>query len=183
MNTLTLPRRRAYCFVFWLLMLSGWLLITAGIALTQARIEPILWGSAVAFALVVPGLVYPAWYDLAVGAWNRIVRAFAGRLRALTLRLSFYIVFPLLHRQGSSLTLTRPSDVDGTRTMWRTRADTHPTRQPPGAREGWLSDVMRHARETGNSRMLALLPMLLTLMLLSDEAEPAPPPTSTYTLY
>jgi hypothetical protein len=179
MTHVILPRRRAYQAAFWIVACATIALVTA-FAASAAGGSP-RWALASAALVLLPGIVWRPWFRLGVGAWNRAVRLLFVRLRVAAAWISFHLLFPLLRRSGTRVQLTSPAQLTpaGLATLWSARDGAGADARG----EGWLTDLVVHARRTGNWWLLALVPFIFTLMLLATEVEETAPGGSTYTLY
>jgi len=186
MAQLAFPHRRAYVMSFWLvltLLLAGgtWAAaFTAGLALAWA------WSLGLAVLLLLPGLFRRRYFYLGISVWNRAIRALFRTLRQAAIRLCFYIIFPLLQRSGTSMDLSPPDsdNANAEPSTWHKHSDSAQRAMRDAVRgEAWLSDLIRHARTTGNWWLLALVPLIFTLTIIGEEMQGTAPPTSTYTLY
>jgi hypothetical protein len=181
MTPVTVLRRRAHVAAFWIVALFLLALLSLAAALALDLPNPLIWPLGTVAIALAPGAVRDEWFDLVVRVWNRGTRILFRLLRRLTMRLAFRTIFVLLGRDELPLEL-RPH---ARTSMWRER----PGRAAAGpvfqgtASTGWCRDLVRYARQTGNGSLLAVVPFVVTLMLLGEELEDTAPPTSTYTLY
>jgi hypothetical protein len=145
-----------------------------------------VWGLGVAVLMLLPGLFTRRYFNLGISAWNHGTRVLFRVLRNVALRLCFYITFPLLQRSGTAMDLVPPGVSEGAnnQTNWHIHTSAAKRAMRDAVRgEAWLSDLIRHARATGNWWLLSLVPLVFTLILMGEEVQDSAPPTSTYTLY
>jgi hypothetical protein len=185
MVQLALPHRRAYAISFWFVLT---LLIAMGIWVVGfAAGLPAAWAWALPAALIlIPGLFRRRYFYLGISVWNHGTRLLFRILRHAAMRMCFYITFPLLSRSGTSMDLIPPGSKGGKaeKSTWHIHTEDAQHAMRDAVRgEAWLSDLIRHARTTGNWWLLSLVPLIFTLSLMGEEAKETAPPTSTYTLY
>lgn len=176
--TLTLSFRRAEVTAFWIL---ATLTLAALIGLIAYGLgAPTLWlRASAAVLLVLPGLVWPAWFTLGIKVWNKGVHLCSVALRGYVLRVCYYAFVGGLSPAGSSLALTLgPTEVSrwvdhrGGNRSGRSAIDA------PSA-----GGLLAASRRPGSLWMLGLLPMVLLLRILGDQDVASAPASSTYTLY
>jgi hypothetical protein len=143
---------------------------------------PLAWG-AVAFVLVLPGLIWPLWFELGVSAWNRGVVLITYLLRAYTLRVCYYVLFATVGRAGSSLGLER-AQAESSRWISRARREaTLENRRLLEGRDEWGWELLDLAGRPGRRWMVCLLPVVAILYLLREKQPEGVVLSSTYTLY
>jgi hypothetical protein len=99
---LTISFRRAEMRALWSLSTVTLALILAIAASTLGSAVPWAWGAG-ALIVVLPGLVWPRWFEMGVSAWNKGVVLSTSLLRAYTLTVCYYLFFGSVSRAGSSL--------------------------------------------------------------------------------
>jgi hypothetical protein len=186
MTSIQLPHRHAYVVSFWF-VLTSLVALGAWVGTLAAGVSD-AWVGALGMAVVVvsPGMFSTRYFYRGVSAWNYVTRMLFRVLRMIALRLCFYITFPLFKRSGTSMEVFSPGfDVNNIHnSMWQVCADRgNQALSAAVSGEGWLADLVRHARVTGNWWLLSLVPLIFTLVLSGEEIQNAAPPTSTYTLY
>jgi hypothetical protein len=186
--TLTIGFRRAEMTAFWILT-SALSSVALGLVATVvgARVP---WAWAIAgLCPAVPGLVWPLWFEMGIRAWNKGARLTTAALRSYVLKVSYYLMFGAVSRTGSSLDL-RPGQPELSRWIPRSYHDSidgsHGRRDVdagnPGTGPRWLA-VMRSSRTGGKAWTLCLMPVMLLLLMVRDEAQESAPPSNTYTLF
>jgi hypothetical protein len=173
-STITIGYRRADVAAFWILATA-----TVGVALMLVAAalggsKP--WGwSGVAFAILLPRLVLRRWFETGIWVWNGVTRRLAVVLRAYALRVGYRLI-AVVAGAGSDLELAPSAEPS----RWIER-------RPPPARvepDHWYGSLRDYARRAPGSWIFAILPMLLVLVVLRDEAVEATAPSHTaYTLF
>ena len=109
--------------------------------------------------LLLPGLVWRPWFEMAVRAWNKGVRRCAVTLRAYVLKVGYYLLFAAVGRTGSSLDLVL-RDPEISRWIPRTRHQSafgdcdRLTAAPDG---WWGRELLVSARRDGEAALDYLL--------------------------
>jgi hypothetical protein len=179
---LTVSYRRAEMRALWFVTTITLALIVSTAATALGAAMPWVWG-AVAVVMPLPGLVWPRWLELGVSAWNRAARFSTSLLRACSLRVCYYVLFGPVSRAGSSLGL-KLGPAETSRWIARTEHEATPDkRRLFEPRDGWSRDLLELMARPGKAWMVCLLPVVLLLHLLRDEARESAPSSSTYTLY
>jgi hypothetical protein len=181
---LTIECRRADIRAFWIIT-TAVLALALGLVsdLLGAR-APWAWGVA-SMGLLLPGLVWRPWFEMAVRAWNKGVRRCAVTLRAYVLKVGYYLLFAAVGRTGSSLDLVL-RDPEISRWIPRTRHQSafgdcdRLTAAPDG---WWGRELLVSARRAGSGWQVCLLPVVLLLLAWREEGQESAVPSSTYTLY
>ena len=158
---LTISFRRAEVTAFWIVLTTTVSLTLAGSSAALGARLPALWGAA-GLCILLPGMLWPAWFDWGVRGWNKGVKLSAAVLRRYVLRVYYYVMFAAVARGGASLELMLSDDE---RSRWIRRSASPSIGHMKG---GW---------------MFALLPLTFLLLVLADDAQAAAPPSATYTLY
>jgi hypothetical protein len=185
---LTIGLRRADMTAFWLLTSALSSIALALVATAVGAKAPWVWALA-GLCPAVPGLVWPLWFEMGIRAWNKAARLTTAALRTYVLRVSYYLMFGAVSRTGSLLDL-RLRQTELSRWIPRSRHDStdgaQSRRDGDAANVGtgplWLA-VMRSARTGGKTWTLCLMPVMLLLLMVRDEAQESAPPSSTYTLF
>jgi hypothetical protein len=179
---LTISFRRAEMRALWLLATVTLGLILTAVSAALGAAGPWAWGVG-ALVVLLPGLVWPRWFEIGVSAWNKGVRLTTKLLRAYTLRVCYYFLFGPVSRAGSSLGLEL-GRTETSRWIPRARHEAaFDNRAPLESREGWSRELLDLAGHPGKGWMVSLLPVVLLLHLLRGEEQKSAPPSSTYTLY
>lgn len=179
---LTISFRRAEMRALWILSTVTLALILAIAASTLGSAVPWAWGTG-ALIVVLPGLVWPRWFEMGVSAWNKGVVLSTSLLRAYTLTVCYYLFFGSVSRAGSSLGLEL-GRAETSRWIPRTRREAlFEKRTPFGRREGWSRELLDFAGLHGKGWTATLLPVVWLLHLLRGEPQGSAPPSGTYTLY
>src|SRR5262245_19740834 len=118
-SPLTISFRRAEMWGLWLVGTGTLGLIPYSVSVALGAPKPMAWG-AVAFVLLLPGLIWSRWFELGVSVWNRGVWFITYLLRAYTLRVCYYVLFATVGRAGSSLGLEL-AQTESSRWISRTR--------------------------------------------------------------
>jgi hypothetical protein len=180
--SLTIAFRRAETAAFWIMTTALLAVALAVSAIAVGARAWWLWGAA-GLLVVLPGLVWPKWFEMGIRGWNKGVKLVMAVLRAYVLRVCYYGQFGALSLTGSSLDLERSADVS----RWVPRPRVVPAFSEAGPRTesgGWREHgLLRIARTPTKTWMISLLPALLLLRLLRDEGQESALPSSTYTLY
>lgn len=180
--SLTIGFRRAETVAFWLMATFGASLILGLASAWIGARQPWIWAMGGA-AVLLPGAVRPAWYELGIRAWNKGVTVMSRALRSYVLAVSYYLLFAAVGRAGSRL------DVDS---LSAGRSSWVPKRAPDsdGRRAGQapasdpsMQGLLAQMRAPGNRWMVCLLPVMFLLAVLRDERRESAPPSATYTLY
>jgi hypothetical protein len=180
--SLTISFRRAEMTAFWILTTA---IVSVALGLASAAFggrAPWAWGAA-GLSLLLPGLVWPQWFEFGIRVWNKSVRLTAAVLRKYVLKVVYYVLFGAVSRTGSSLDLElRATEVS----RWIPRAEDYSAfHDDPslGTREERAHGLNTLPRRPGQAWRVCLQPALLLLKLLRDEAQESVPSSSTYTLY
>jgi hypothetical protein len=168
---IALEYRRAHLVAFWIVWAAIlWLAIAAGLSAAGARGGWAAGASGAALA-IVPGLVWRPWFELGVRLWNGVTWRLAAALRRYALAIVYFVMVAPVAACGSPIGESLPR----TRTSgWRTRAELG-FADPAG--------LAAFARHSGRGWAFCLMPAVLLLSVLRDDAEAAAPPAGTYTLY
>ncbi len=157
---LTISFRRAEVTAFWIVLTIAVSLTLAGSSAALGARLPTLWGAS-GLTILLPGMLWPAWFEWGVRGWNKGVKLSAAVLRRYVLKVYYYVMFAAVARSGASLELML-SDDERSRWILRSAAPI------AHAKGGW---------------MFALLPLTFLLFVLGDDAQDTAPPSATYTLY
>lgn len=182
--SLRLSYRRAEVAGLWIVATFVIALAVRAAAMVMDAPAPWAWGAAIAAILVLPGVVWPAWFEGGVWFWNGSVRHLAIWLRRYVLGVCYYVVIAAVGDRGAA-----PAGLPATdgRSWWIPRpgfGGTSPVRiDDETAPSGWWQALRRSTASQGNAWTIALLPALALLVLLRDEQQDTAPPVSTYTLY
>ena len=184
LTPLTVGFRRAEIVAFWTVGIAVLFLFLGLTAKTLGSTAPLLWAAS-GLVVLFPGIVWRPWFEFGVRGWNKGVRWLTAAMRAYVLKVCYYVVFNSVGRAGSALDLaTREDDAS----RWIRRNDRssegfglpHRTGSAAG---GHGQSFMGIARGPGRAWLVCLMPAVLLLMLLRDEAHDSSLPSSTYTLY
>lgn len=169
-------------------MTAFWILTTTVLCLGIGVVSWALgvkasWGwAATGLTVLLPGAVWTPWFEIGIRAWNKGVRLTVPLVRAYVLKVSYWVLISSVGRASSTLDLSLGSTD---RSRWIPRG---PRRDEIGGdgpfpRHQPASGLVAWAWCRGKTWRLSLLPVMLLLTLLGDEAEQSGPPTGTYTLY
>lgn len=113
--------------------------------------------------------------------WKKIFRRVSRYARSYALNITYYVVLPVIGFGGSKLVIKKP---DGG-TSWENMKDTPVAFiVSPQSGKSWLLDFITQTFNTGNFRVLALLPLIIILKIFDDPAEePSSAALLIYTLY
>jgi hypothetical protein len=180
---LTISFRRAEMTGFWILTAAIISLVLGLSAAAFGAPMPLVWGAA-GLCSLLPGLVWPQWFELGVRAWNKGVRLTAAVLRGYVLRVGYCLLFGAVSRTGSSLEIALGTP-GLSRWIPRSRSDRAFDDRGPlaAADEWWGHGLLTFARRPGRGWVVCLLPVVLLLIVLGDEGQESGPPSGTYTLY
>ena len=159
---LTISFRRAEMSAFWFLI-AVIVSVVTGLTLTFIdRPAPWWWAVAAGLGVIVPGVLWPVWFELGISAWNRGIRLLTSPLRQYTLLVLYYLLLGAVSRTGTSFDYL--------------------LERPPASR--WVARMGHEAIDTlGRGWVRCLLPFVLLLRVLRDERAETAPPSGTYTLY
>jgi len=180
---LTISFRRAEVIAFWTVATAVLVLVLGITAKALGSTTPLSW-AVTGFVVLVPGIVSRTWFEFGVRGWNKGVRWLTAAMRAYLLRICYYVVLNSVSHTGSALELAvRKGDVS----RWIRRNDRSSEgfgflRTGSVARDDDQS-LLALARGPGRAWLVSLMPVVLLLMLLRDEAQDSSLPSSTYTLY
>jgi hypothetical protein len=180
--SLTIGFRRAEMTAFWTLTTAALSVALGLVAMAFGARAPWVWGAA-GLWILLPGLVWPKWFEIGIRGWNKGVRVFVGALRVYVLKVCYYLLFGAMSCTGSSLDLVLTSDVSG----WIPRLQHDPISSESGSLAAsdvwWGHGLLAFARNPTKLWMLCLFPTLMLLRLLRDEGQESALPSNTYTLY
>jgi hypothetical protein len=139
--------------------------------------------AAVAAAVLLPGVVWRAWFEKGIWLWNACTYFLARGLSAYILRVSYLCLMAPLGLSPSSIDLS-PSAPH--RSRWVERPAATGGKASVGRalspREELHHRLHAFVRTPGNGWAIALFPVFL-LGWLRHTTQEAAPPGSTYTLY
>ena len=179
--SLTISFRRAEVAAFWTLSTLALAALLAVVALDAGARAPWLWAAAAA-SIVVPGIVWPAWFIFGIRAWNKGAHLCSVALRGYVLRVCYYAFFSGISPTGSSLGLTLDR-AETSRWVRHAGAGVPAGSASSTSGEPWAGGLLAASRRSGSRWMLGLLPMVLLLRILGDQDVASAPASSTYTLY
>jgi hypothetical protein len=174
---------------FWVMTSVVCSVVFGLVAMALGARAPWEWAIA-GLCVALPGLVSPLWFEIGIRAWNKGARVTTAVLRRYVLTVSYYLLFGAVSRAGSSLEL-RLGSTEMSRWIPRDRHNSTVGGSSPvdvdlgtdrKAGRGWL-EVMRSSRTAEKAWTACLMPIMLLLLLLRDEAQESAPPSSTYTLF
>ena len=119
---------------------------------------------------------------------TRAPRLSTAALRGYVLKVGYYLLFGAVSRTGSSLDL-RLGTSEVSRWIPRSATiDRRCARSAIGGRRRTPAGVARCSRDAssrtaGKAWTVCLMPVMLLLLVLRDEAQESAPPSSTYTLF
>lgn len=187
MITLPSTTNRARLTSFWFAFssLSGLL-----VGVLAALLIGIWWlgvGVVLTLLLSVFGLFRIEGISKLYNLWNKVARSFGGWASIWLMSVSYYIVFFIVGRTGSSLRLARPS---GSESMWAGRqtlpvttyTSQYGSNSHGSYEKGWIANFLSWGTHSGNLWACCLLPFLILLKALEVE-DRSSFPTRIYTLY
>jgi hypothetical protein len=119
-----------------------------------------------------------------VRTWNKVVLSSRAPLRAYVLNIGYYLLFVAVGRTGSSLDVSlRRAEVSRWIERRRDAPGVGDRHQMTGGNGWWGRELLTSARQPGNAWQVCLLPLVLLLLLLSEDGYESALPSSTYTLY
>lgn len=146
-----------------------------------------------ALSLVVTlGLALPGWFrprmiaSFPYRAWNKLARLFAFYASQYLMLLYFSIVFTIVGRAGSSLTLQYPSAIGSGwahRGSQPTYNDTHGVTVITELDQNWVVDFLGWATRMRHWWAYCLLPFFFLLLALKTEREEDDKQIGIYTLF
>jgi hypothetical protein len=181
---LTIGFRRAEIAAFWTVATAVLFLVLGLTAKTLGSTAALSWAAS-GIVVLFPGIVWRPWFEFGVRGWNKGMRWLTAAMRAYVLKVCYYVVFNAVGQTGSALDLAaRENDVS----RWIRRNEgsgegfgfLHRT---DGAGWGGEQSLLALARSPGRAWLVCLMPVVMLLMLLRDEAQDSSLPSSTYTLY
>jgi len=180
---LTVSFRRADVRAFWIVTTAVLSLALGAAASLFGAPTPWVW-AILALAVPLPGLFWEQWFELGVRAWNKFVLLSRAPLRAYVLNIGYYVLFVAVGRTGSALDVSlRAAEVS----RWIARPHQENTvgdcHRPTEGNGWWGRELLASARQPGNAWQVCLLPLVLLLLLLSEDGYESALPSTTYTLY
>jgi hypothetical protein len=181
--SLKIGLRRADVGAFWVLLTSVVSLALVVVASALGAHTPWAWGLA-GLCLALPRLVWSPWFEMGVRAWNKGVSLSLPVLRAYVLRVCYYLLFGPLSRGGAGLGLALATS-EASRWIPRERHDaSFGDRDRVSSAGGWWGrELLNGAKNPGKAWTVCLLPVVMLLLVLRDEAQESAVPSNTYTLY
>jgi hypothetical protein len=177
---LSVSFRRADVTAFWFVGVACVAAVTSLLAYAGGARHPWSWGGVAGVILVAPGALWPAWFECGVWVWNGSVRRLRAMVRRYALRVTYFMLFPLLRLSGRRGRLTQSDS------WWLAVDSPEPQRLIALAATtggGWYLELVEMARAPRHRWVLVLVPLLFLLHLLAEPDSDAVPPTSTYTLF
>lgn len=176
--SLLIPLRRAYMVAFWIVA-SACAAAGATLMADVAEATPAWpWSAAAAASALLSGVACPELLPLGIRAWNGLARRVAGALRSYTLRVCYYTLVLPVGVAGRGGPGTLPASEAG----WLRREAEH--QWEAALPRSWQQGLSAYARSRPERRWsLTLVPLVVLLTVLRDEAQDTVPPGSTYTLY
>jgi hypothetical protein len=155
----------------------------AWLAAARLGLEPSwAWGAAAGVSVLLPALLWTAWFELGIRAWNKLMRGSIVVLRAYVLKVCYYVLLAAVGRAGSSLDLVlQPGEAS--RWVRRDRPGCRVHAPEFSARIPWYRASDAVGRTGGRSWVVCLLPVVLLLRVLRNEWLENTPSSTTYTLY
>lgn len=175
--------RRAEIVAFWTVATAVFFLVLGLTAKTLGSTAPLSWAAS-GIVVLFPGIVWRPWFEFGVRGWNKVVRGLTAAMRAYVLKVCYYVVFNAVGQAGSALDLAARDDVS--RWIRRNKRSgegfgfLHRTGSAAGGHE---QSLLALAGSPGRAWLVCLMPVVMLLMLLRDEAQDSSLPSSTYTLY
>jgi hypothetical protein len=177
--TLTLSYRRSEILMLWtagMLVLAG---LIAAAAVVVGVPVPWRWSAALVVMLVVPGMFDRGWFQRAIRVWNGLTWRLVRVLRAYTLSVAYSVLFAAAGRSLKRTTPAGPMRGSSWTAIRRESAGDDATTESAS----WFAALCAFARQPGHRWTWSLVPLLVVLNLLKDDAQDTTPPGSTYTLY
>jgi hypothetical protein len=181
------PRpRRPGLLGFWLAqsVLAGTVVLAA--PLPFGRPPAFAFGGVLAVTLALVGIARPAWPVVAYRNWNRAARRVARAAEVWTLAVCYFVVFPVVGRAGSALSIERIASGSAWAERRTLAASSYPSLsaepEGPGANDNWVGAILGWSRSSRNLWAFTLIPFLVLLRSFSVDRDEVKLDTN-YTLY
>lgn len=188
MITMPFPPRRAFLLSFWSIMSLICGLSVGTFLAIMISPEWLILGIGISFLLTLTGLIWKRATLFAYRAWNKLAREYSRFTRQWLMFISYYVIFMVVGRSGSSLKLAKP--VKG-KSMWVPFkvyiATDHGN--PNGniidefIHKNWISAFFAWAKNSGNWWACCLLPFFMLISAIDEEEKKNLHPANIYTLF
>ena len=114
--------------------------------------------------------------------WSKAHREISRIIKELVLKITYYVVFPVIGLAGTTMSIKKPP----TETLWRDFAVSDGSALiSKTSRNRWLVRYIRFCIKSHNLWLLSLCPFILLLKILENPTDATPSPASLliYTLY